>query len=118
VLGAAAVLGGTDALQLRLANDELVPREVWAVIAIVAASFAVHQVLLRQSHRDRPAALALVSLVAVVGVALFATTPDVELPSQVWRALPFLLALLVLAGAITRAHMPSKLTLPYARGEG
>jgi hypothetical protein len=28
------------------------------------------------------------------------------------------LALGVLAGAVTRAHMPSKLTLPYARGEG
>jgi ABC-type uncharacterized transport system permease subunit len=118
VLGAAAVLGSTDALQLRLANDEDVPQEVWAVIAIVAASFALHQVLVRQRHRERPVAFALVSLVAVVGIVLFATTPQIEVPSQLWRSLPFLLALIVLAGAITRAHMPSKLTLPYARGEG
>ena len=45
------------------------------------------------------------------------SSPHVDLPDQLWRSLPFLLALVVLAGAVSRAHMPSKLTLPYTRGE-
>ncbi|MQA73386.1 MAG: ABC transporter permease [Solirubrobacterales bacterium] len=118
VLGAAFVLGATDALQLRLADDDQVPQAVWGVVAIIAAAFLVHQVLVRQRGEPRWTALALASLVAVSGIVLFATTPHVDLPSQVWRSLPYLLALVVLASAVAKARMPSKLTLPYIRGEG
>jgi simple sugar transport system permease protein len=117
VLGACLVLGGADALQLRLAGRETVTPEVWLVIGAIAAAFAVYQVL-RRRQRERPMALALAAAVAVTGIVLFASSPDVKLPDQVWRALPFLLALAVLAGTVARARMPSKLTLPYRRGEG
>jgi ABC-type uncharacterized transport system permease subunit len=57
-------------------------------------------------------------MVALTGVVLAFASPLVDLPDQLWRSLPFLLALVVLGGAVTRAHMPSKLTLPYTRGDG
>jgi simple sugar transport system permease protein len=117
VLGACFVLGGTDALQLRLADDETVPRVVWAAIVVVAVAFVLYQALVRRGQ-PRRVAIALVALVGVSAVVLFGVTPTMTLPDQLWRSLPFLLALIVLAGAITRAHMPSKLTLPYRRGEG
>lgn len=118
VLGATLVLGATDALQLRLANTDNVPQAVWAVLAILAAAFVIHQLLIKRRAHERPMALILVSLVALTGILLFALAPHVDLPAQLWRSLPFLLALVVLAGAVTRVHMPSKLTLPYTRGEG
>lgn len=118
VLGAAFVLGAADALQLRLADDEEVPQAVWGLIAVVAFAFLLQRVLAKRRLRERPVALALVLLVALSGVVLLMTTPHVDLPAQLWRSLPFLLALMVLAGAITRAHMPAKLTLPYTRGQG
>jgi ABC-type uncharacterized transport system permease subunit len=118
VLGACLVLGGADAVQLRLADDEFVPRVVWAVLAAIAASFVVYQVLRTRRRLERPVAVGLASLVALSGIVLFASEPDVTLPAQLWRSLPFLIALIVLAGAVTRARMPSKLTLPYTRGEG
>ncbi|MEY2534437.1 MAG: ral nucleoside transport system permease protein [bacterium] len=117
VLAACLVLGATDALQLRLADDETVPGVVWGVVAIVAVVFVLYQLLVNRG-RPRPVAIALVTLVGVSGLALFVTTPSITLPDQVWRSLPFLLALIVLAGALTRSHMPAKLTLPYRRGEG
>lgn len=117
VLGAALVLGATDALQLRLANDDQVPQAVWGVIAIIAAALAVYYLLVTLRRQPRPVALGLSSLVAVTGIVLLVTSPQVGVPSQLWRALPFLLALIVLAGAVARSHMPSKLTLPYTRGE-
>jgi ABC-type uncharacterized transport system permease subunit len=94
-----------------------VPSVVWAVIAIIAAVFVLYQLLVNRG-RPRPVAIALVSLVGVSSIVLFATTPTITLPDQLWRSLPFLLALIVLAGALTRSHMPAKLTLPYRRGEG
>ena len=116
VLGACLILGGADALQLRLAAREAVSPEVWFVIAALAAGFAVHLVLRRQ--RERKVAFALSAAVALSGIVLLASSPDIKLPDQLWRALPFLLALIVLAGAVARARMPSDLTLPYRRGEG
>jgi ABC-type uncharacterized transport system permease subunit len=62
-------------------------------------------------------AIALSAMVAVSGLVLVLAAPHVDLPDELWRSLPFLLALVVLGGALTRAHMPSKLTLPYTRGE-
>jgi simple sugar transport system permease protein len=118
VLGAAFVLGAADALQLRLADDEEVPQAVWGLIAVVAFAFLLHQLLVKRRRLERPLGLTLALLVSLSGVVLLTTTPHVDLPAQLWRSLPFLLALIVLAGAVTRAHMPAKLTLPYTRGQG
>lgn len=115
VLGACLVLGGADALQLRLAGRGIIAPEVFAVIAVVAGAIAVHVLLRRRGHRG---ALALAALTAAVGLVLFVAPPEISLPVQLWRAMPFLLALVVLAGVAGRARMPTKLTLPYRRGEG
>lgn len=116
VLGACLALGGADALQLRLADQNQVPTQVWAVLAAITAALAIY--MLARRRRQAPVALSLAGGVAISGIVLAVIAPHVDLPDQLWRSLPFLLALVVLAGAVTRAHMPSKLTLPYSRGEG
>jgi general nucleoside transport system permease protein len=118
VLGACLVLGGADALQLRLADESQVPHQLWTVLAIVAVAIALYLVLRSRGLPRQPVAFGLIALVAVGGIVLAVATPDFALPEQLWRSLPYLLALVVLAGAFTRARMPSKLTIPYARGEG
>jgi simple sugar transport system permease protein len=116
MLGACLALGGTDALQLRLADRSEVPRALWGAIVAVAVAFALYKVLV---SRSRPASATLVVGTIATGAAigLLVATPHVFLPIQLWRSLPYLLALVVLAGGVTRARMPSKLTLPYYRGE-
>jgi len=115
VLGACLVLGGTDALQLRLAASPTVPRVVWAVIAIAAAVFVLYQVFVK--HRGVTELAGGVSIAGIIGIVLLVTAPDVTVPNEFWRSLPFLFALILLAGALTRARMPSKLTshTPVAR---
>jgi general nucleoside transport system permease protein len=116
VLLACLVFGTADALQLRLQGQASVPHEVWLAVTMVAVAYALQFVLLA---RGRPvaASIAVAALLAAAGVILFATRPDIDFPSQLWLSLPFLLALLALAGAAGRAHMPSALTLAYRRGD-
>ena len=116
VLGACFALGGTDALQLRLADRSEVPRAVWGAFVAVAVAYMLYRVLVAHG-RPRGRTLASGCLVAGAGVGLLVSTPHVFLPAEFWRSLPYLLALVVLAGGVTRARMPSKLTLPYYRGE-
>lgn len=116
VLGACLIIGGSDALQLRLADRSELPRVLWAAIALIAAAYLLYQLLVRRG-RTRWRAFAIVAVLAAAGLALFAVAPSVALPIQVWRALPFLIALAVLGGAATRAHMPAQLTIHYRRGE-
>jgi general nucleoside transport system permease protein len=118
VLGACLALGGADALQLRLADQNQVPTQVWGVLAGIAAALAIYYVVRARQARPRWVAITLSAMVALTGVVLAFASPHVDLPDQLWRSLPFLLALVVLGGAVTRAHMPSKLTLPYTRGDG
>jgi ABC-type uncharacterized transport system permease subunit len=117
VFGACLLFGGADALQLRLQAQESMPREVWAVLAVAAGAYAVYAVLVKQERRPGRVSLALAALVAASGIVLFVTTPDVSLPPQLWLALPFLLALVALAGVVGRVRMPTALTLPYRRGD-
>jgi ABC-type uncharacterized transport system permease subunit len=118
VFGACLALGATDALQLRLASESDVPHQVWAVLAILAMIFVLYQVVVRRRTRSADVTSGLVLAVAVSGFVLFALAPSISLPDQLWRSLPYLLALIVLAGALSRARMPAKLTIPYRRGEG
>lgn len=115
VLGACLVLGGADALQVRLAGREAVADEVWIVVGAIAAAFAIVQV--RHGWRRHVVALALSGAAVTGAVLLVVLSPGVKLPDQLARSLPFLIALVVLAGAVARARMPSKLTLPYRRGD-
>lgn len=117
VLGACFALGGTDALQLRLADQSSVPHQVWVILGIIAVAVVLYRAVVRR-RIARPLDAAILVAVAVFGFVTFAVNPPWDLPQQFWQALPYLVALAVLGGALTRAHMPAKLTLPYRRGEG
>jgi simple sugar transport system permease protein len=117
VMGACLALGGADALELRLADQNQVPTQVWGVVAAIAAGLAIYYVVRARQQRPRKVAILLSAMVALSGVVLVLASPTVDLPDELWRSLPFLLALVVLGGALTRAHMPAKLTLPYTRGD-
>jgi drug/metabolite transporter (DMT)-like permease len=88
------------------------------VIAMLAAAFALYQLIVKRSYATRRIALGVAGGVVVSMIALLLASPNVDLPNELWRSLPYLVALGVLGSALTRSRMPSKLTLPYARGEG
>ena len=113
---ACLILGGTDALQLRLANRPDLPRVVWAATALIAVGVVAHQ-LIRRSGRPPLTTSGVLAAAAVAAAGLYVLAPTISVPIQLWRSLPFLLALLVLAGAVSQARMPAQLTLPYHRGE-
>ena len=92
--------------------------QVWGVVAGDRGRLAIYYLVPLGASAGR----ASVAIIAggdgrAVGVVLVFAAPHIDLPDQLWRSLPFLLALVVLAGAVSRAHMPSKLTLPYTRGD-
>ena len=111
---ACLLFGGVDALQLSLQGRPAVPREVWLVmlvpLIIVAMRMSSWRTASRQSRR-----MLVFALVAIAGLALFLFPPSVSLPSQLWTTAPYVLSLLVLAGAIGRHGMPSALSIPYRR---
>jgi simple sugar transport system permease protein len=116
VLGACLLFGGADALQLRLQGSTAIPRTVWAVIAILAAAYAVYRSARARGRRiGTPVIVG--GLLTAVGVALLAWHPSKSLPSQFWLAVPFVLALVALVSASGRLHMPAALTVAYRRGE-
>ena len=117
VLGACLLFGAADALQLRLQGAGSVPASVWVLVALVAAAYLVRLARERQRRAVSPIALVVVGVVAAAAVALSISPPDGRLPSQLWLALPFILALLVLAGAVGRARVPAALMRPYTRDE-
>lgn len=113
VLGACLVFGGADALQLRLQAVGSIPWQVWTLVALIGVA-AVAVPLVR--GRQMTPAMALVpGVVAVAGFVLAVTEPTIDPPSQIWLMFPYVLALLVLAGFVGRARMPSALGLPYRR---
>jgi general nucleoside transport system permease protein len=116
VLAACLVFGAADALQLRLQGQSSVAHEVWIALTILAAAYALYFGLRRRGRRHITG-ISIAAVLAGAGLVLIVSRPSLELPSQLWLALPFLLALLALAGATGRAHMPSALTLAYRRGE-
>jgi simple sugar transport system permease protein len=116
VLAACVVFGAADALQLRLQGQSSVAHQVWMAVTVLAAAYALYRVV---QARGRPGAagISIAVVAAGIGLVLFLSRPSIDLPSQLWLALPFLLALFALAGATGRARMPSALTLAYRRGE-
>jgi ABC-type uncharacterized transport system permease subunit len=116
VLAACLLLGGADALRIRLTLLDSVPRVFWIVLTIVAVVVLVRLVLAQRGRVE--GANTLVLVIALAGVACAALTPHISVPAQFWRTLPYLIGLLALAAAVTRARMPSALTYPYDRGGG
>jgi simple sugar transport system permease protein len=117
VMAAALVFGAADALQLRLQSYAAIPRQVWLAIALIAAAYLVWD---RVGGRDRRVSVVGSGIAVgalVTGVALFLVEPHWQFPPQLWLTLPYVFALLALAGVVGRARMPSALTTVYRRGE-
>jgi general nucleoside transport system permease protein len=112
VLAAALLFGGTTALQFRLQAQASIPVEVW-VLGLVLAVGAVAAIL----RRPRRRLTAVVPALAAAGAcALIVAAPTIDVPAQFWLALPFVFALVVLAG-VGSSQMPRSLAIPYNRGE-
>jgi general nucleoside transport system permease protein len=117
VLAACLLLGGADALRIRLTLLDSVPRVFWVVLALTAIIFLVRLIALQRGRADRGSTTFVVA-VALLGLVFAVATPHIDLPAQFWRTLPYMIGLLALGAAVTRARMPSRLAYPYQRGEG
>jgi simple sugar transport system permease protein len=51
----------------------------------------------------------------VLGAVLAIVNPGWNIPSEFWLMLPYVITLVVLAGAVGRTRLPSALGLPYQR---
>lgn len=122
VLAACALFAFMDALQLRLQGLASVPSVVWIVAAL--AIFLVVAVSAWSSMRRRwPIRKALIrgtTVTIVIGLLLAAgaTHMRITVPASLWLMSPFLLAIIALAVAgERRTAMPSKLAIPFIRGQ-
>jgi len=115
VVLACSLFGSADAVQLRLQATSSVPSQVWVAIAL-AAGVAVGYALLRGRRLGVGASLAAAAVIGVA-LALAIAQPELNLPSQLWLAFPYILTLLALAGFVGRARLPKALALPYHRAD-
>jgi ABC-type uncharacterized transport system permease subunit len=113
---ACLVFGGADALQLRLQAADSVPSQVWVALALAIALGAAW--LLTRPGGLRPRVAVAAGVLTAGLVALAVANPFVRLPSQLWLAVPYLCALVALAGLVGHARVPSALTVAYRRGGG
>lgn len=116
-LGAALVFGGADALQLRLQAIGVIPRQVWVALLLVPIVVVAYQQL--RYRRWRPSFdgnTALGTAILLIGAVLAAVGPRWSINGQFWMMLPYVITLVVLAGAAGKARVPSALGLPYRRG--
>ncbi|RLV57370.1 ABC transporter permease [Aeromicrobium phragmitis] len=115
---ACLILAAADGLQLRLANVTSVPRSVWVGLLVAALLVAGVRWWRRRVGATGRGALAVTAASILVPGGLLIFNPDVHLPDQLWRSLPYLLALSVLAAGVSRSRMPSRLGLQPLRHEG
>jgi simple sugar transport system permease protein len=117
VMGAALVFGAADALQLRLQSYAAIPREVWLAVTVVALVYLVVTRMRRRPEGGSVVGTVVGLAVAGIGIVLFVLEPDWQFPPQLWLTLPYVFALLALAGLVGRVRMPSALATPYRRGD-
>ena len=113
VLIGALLFGAADALQLRLQAETAVPASVWMLISVIAVLL-----LWRGLRRTPPAGLRTTGPLVAVFVAslVFAIVrPDVSLPSQIWLAAQYAVALVALLASSRETSMPRYLATPVPR---
>jgi general nucleoside transport system permease protein len=115
VLVACLVFGGADALQLRLQAQPSIPREVWIVVAALPALAFAYALVRRHVSRSDRAKIVLGATVTAAGTLLAVVRPAWSIPSQMWLTMPYIVAILVLAGVVGRTRLPAALGLPYRR---
>ncbi|MGH2868294.1 MAG: ABC transporter permease [Solirubrobacteraceae bacterium] len=116
VLAAALVLGGANALQLRVGEQPYIQAAFWGALALVAFALLGAE-LLPGRGRMRISAVTLTGLGGLACVVLLITQPHISLTQPLWVGFPYVVALLVLAGAHSSARMPSALAAAYRRGQ-
>ncbi len=114
VLGACLVFGAADALQLKIQASPTVPREVWLILGLLALAYVAY-IAIRRPRRSI-VGMAIGIAIGAGGLALFAIEPQVTFPPQLWLSVPYVAALLALAGIVGRVRMPAALSIPYRRG--
>lgn len=128
VVGACILFGSITALQLRLQAIGGTTLGTWIGLGVIVIGFAAIVITKRiraggtanagsTSTWTPKALVAIVLALAAIGgaIALVLTQPDVSLPSQLYIALPYICALVVLAGFGRTRAAPAALTLPYDR---
>jgi simple sugar transport system permease protein len=116
VLVAALVLGGANALQLRVGEQPYIQAAFWGALALIAFALLGGELLPRRG-RLRISAVTLTGLAGIACVVLLITQPHISLSQPLWVGFPYVVALLVLAGGRTSARMPSALAVAYRRGQ-
>jgi ABC-type uncharacterized transport system permease subunit len=117
MLVAVAIFAVADAVELRLQAAGGIPREVWIAALSLIVLFLVIARLGDVRQRIRGIEIAGLAAVAVLAT-LAAAQPHVNLPAPLWLALPYVLALVALAGESKRRHLPpAALAVPYRRSE-
>jgi ABC-type uncharacterized transport system permease subunit len=126
-MGAALVFGAADALQLRLQSYAAIPQEVWLAVALVGLAYLVVTRLPGRAGRRPPGrpggparpvsvvGTAVTVGVVIAAVVLYAIEPEWQFPPQFWLALPYVFALMALAGVVGNTRMPSALATAYRR---
>lgn len=114
---AVAIFAFTDATQLRLQALGEIPREVWVAATLVVLLFLTLRLRMRRELRlGRGDLVGGAIVVALVVTAV--VVPEVDIPVSLWLAMPYVLALVVLAAASSTRHQaPSALAIPYERSE-
>lgn len=109
---AVALFAGTDALQLRLQAQGAAPVSIWILLTLVGGYW-----LHRNWKANARWGIAIAALVTLGGLILLTTRPEVVVPFQFWRALPYVVTMAVLATVRSMGSEPAYLTRPYRRGE-
>ncbi len=105
VLVGSLLFGAVAALQLRLQAESSVPALVWLLLAIAFALPCGYLYV----QGDRGVRVGVFGAAAIGFAALAATSPEITLPSQLWLAAQYLVALLVLLVGTRRSNMPRQL---------
>ena len=118
LLWACLLFGATTALQRRLQLIPELPREVWLLIAIVAAVALVNVLARRRIDWHNKLHVTAAAVVAAAGMAAFVLSfvlPDITLPSELWLSMPFVVTIAALAVMGARAAAPRYLAIPLIR---
>jgi ABC-type uncharacterized transport system permease subunit len=92
----------------------VVPSSLWWAIAVLAVIAFAWWLTSKQGWKA-PIGMAVPILLVAAACLLAFFPPSIALPDQLWRSLPFLVALIVLTRGVSKARMPSRLGLEAHR---
>src|SRR5690606_28861365 len=115
VLGACLVFGAADALQLRLQGAPFVPASVWIVLGLIGPACVLLALLRGRLASWGAGQWLATALPTGVALVMLVTGAAVVLPAQLWTTAPYVVSLVMLAGAVGRSRVPSALAVAFRR---